>query len=286
MGEEKVVVAIKVIVPVIATILWLLLYFTVLWRLPFIWNLNRVKVPKDCKEVATDVIWSDLEIMHIKAERVFSSERSREELEDYINKNNSHLGRIDFGWWSYPEYDHVDAVDPEDYPELWDGDCYVLTYSTWGTGIDAVVFLAGGILGTVLGIIVYVLMEKMFHKKMNYVFPVYPDYGQDTAGKMYSVTSLIFGICSILPYVFLLTGLPELPEALGMVMGMFTYVLPLFLPVAFIGGAVLGIVFGIVGKEKGGAKIANTGMAFSYLGFCLALGIPFVYFLIADFWIF
>lgn len=55
-----------------------------------------MKLPKDCKEIETDVIWKDLEIVYIEAERVFRSERSLEELEDYINKNNSHLGRIDF----------------------------------------------------------------------------------------------------------------------------------------------------------------------------------------------
>ena len=89
MSKEKIIITIKITAPVLAAFLWLLLYFTVLWRLPFTCNLNRVKLPKDCKEIETNVIWTDLEIVHIKAERVFSSERSLEELEDYINKNTS-----------------------------------------------------------------------------------------------------------------------------------------------------------------------------------------------------
>lgn len=71
--------------------------------------------------------------------------------------------------------------------------------------------------------------------------------------------------------MFLLTELPELPEALDMVIEMFTHVLLLFLPIAAMGFSVLGIVIGIVDKEKGGAKIVDIGMGCSFLGFCLAL---------------
>ena len=58
MSREKIILVIKVIAPVIAALLWLLLYFTVLWRLPFTCNLNRVKLPKNCKEIEMDVIQS------------------------------------------------------------------------------------------------------------------------------------------------------------------------------------------------------------------------------------
>lgn len=253
MGKEKIIVAIKVIVPVIATILWLLLYFTVLWFLPFIWNLNRVKIPKDCKELATEVVWSDIEMVHIKAERVFSSESSREQLEDYIKKNNHHLGRITFGWWSYPEYEHTDAVSPEDYPELWDGGYYVLTYSTWDTSIHMVVYLLGAVSAVLIGIFIFFLFGWLFRGKMDV-----------------SMTSLAFGIgCCCNPcitplgiYSFLYFG--------PLVAGMLIILL------------VFGVVFGIMGKKRSDHRIAVAGIICSSLEACLAIGGLLVYFIIAD----
>lgn len=284
MSKRETIPAMKIIVPVLAAIVWLLLYFTILWRLPFVCNLNRVKIPDGCKEIETDVVWSDLEIMHIKAERVFSSKSSREQLEDFINKNNSHLGRITFGWWSCPEYDHADAVSPEDHPELpWDGTetYYVLTYSTWGTSIDVIAFLLGGISATLVGILSFFLTGRVMRRKEYNIPLVYLTNEQQASEKGFSIASLVFGICGLFPYVFLVTGMPGMPEMLEL-----PYLFENFL---FLSGAcsmffspVAGMIFGIMGKKKGGKKMADAGIICSFLGLCLIIGMVCVYFLIAD----
>lgn len=255
MGKEKIIAVIKITVPAIAVLSWLLLYFTVLWRLPFTSSLNRVKIPDDCREIETDVIWTDLEIVHIKAERVFSSEKSLEELEDYINENNSHLGRIDFGSWSCLDYDHADAVSTEDHPELpWDGteSYYVLTYSTWGTGIiDISVFLAGIISAVLAGALVFFLMGKIFPEVR---IPV--------------------TTCAFISGCWLNTSISP-------ILGVFTFFylgVVVFLLLLLI---VLGFVFGIIAWKRGGYKIAVAGIWCSAFGLSIAAGSLFVYLLIA-----
>ena len=255
MSKEKIIITIKITAPVLAAFLWLLLYFTVLWRLPFTCNLNRVKLPKDCKEIETNVIWTDLEIVHIKAERVFSSERSLEELEDYINNNNNHLGRIDFGWWSCPEYDHADAVSPDDHLELpWDGTetYYVLTYSTWGIGIiDISVFLAGIISAVLAGALVFFLMGKIFPE-----------------------VKIPVTTCAFISGCWLNTSFSPI---LG-VFTLFCLGVVVFLLLLLI---VFGFVFGIIAWKKGGYKVAVAGIWCSSFGLSIAVGSLLVYFLIA-----
>lgn len=274
-------------IPVFVAVLWELLYFTVLWRLPFICNLNRVKIPKDCKEIETNVIWTDLEIVHIKAERVFSSERSLEELEDYINNNNSHLGRIDFGWWSCPEYDHADAVSPEDHPELsWDGTetYYVLTYSTWETGIDTFVFLAGGIFAGIIWILTSIPAGVLLRKKAFRVFPAsFADCTQGFA-KKYAAASLGIGIGCLVPYVFLLTGLPEMLDGfIYTLVESLVFVLWIGRPVFAVllaGISAGGLFCGIKGCALEGRKMAAVGSVCSVFGICLAIGMFCRYFLL------
>ena len=286
MSREKIILVIKIIAPVIITLLWLLLYFTILWRLPFICNLNRVKLPDGCREIETNVIWTDLEIVHIKAERVFSSEKSLEELEDYINENNSHLERIDFGSWSCPEYDHADAVSPEDHPELpWDGTetYYVLTYSTWGTSIDTFVFLTGGFLAGIIWILTGIPAGVLFRKKASSIFPaLFADCSQAVA-KTYAAASLGIGICCLVPYLFLLTGLPDMLDGfIYVLVELFVFVLWAGRPMAavlFAGISAGGLFCGIKGSALEGRKMAVAGSICSVFGICLAAGMFCRYFL-------
>lgn len=236
-------VKINIILPILVTTCWLILYFTVIWRLPFIWNLNRVKIPDDCKEVMTNAVWSDVEIMHIRAERAFHSKKSREQLQDYIDKYNRHLGRIEFGWWSYPEYDHVDAISPDDYPELWDEDCYVLSYSTWGTSIDIFVFLFGGVSAVLMGLLVFFLSVRSHLKNMEM-----------------AVFSLgyVIGWCNLWITLFL---------------GVFTYLhFGLVVAGLLIALTALGVLLGVNGKNKERYRIATAGVCCSLLGLCITFG--------------
>ena len=287
MSKREKIILIELIVPPSIVILWLLLYFTILWRLPFTYNLNRVKIPDDCREIETNVIWTDLEIVHIKAERVFSSERSLEELKDYINKNNSRLGRIDFGWWSCPEYDHADAVSPDDHPELsWDGTetYYVLTYSTWGTSIDTFVFLAGSFIAGIIWILTSIPAGVLLRKK---AFGVFPDSFADRSQsftKKYAVASLGIGIVCLVPYVFLLTGLPDILDGLiYTLVELFVFVLWAGRPMAAVllaGISAGGLFCGIKGDALEGRRTAVTGSVCSVFGICLAAGMFCRYFLV------
>lgn len=175
-----------------------------------------------------------------------------EELEEYINKNNRHLGRIHFGWWTCPEFEHSEAVSPEDYPQLRGGGYYDLTYSTKGGYIiDIAVFLAGFISAVLAGALVFFLMGKIFPEVK---IPV-------TA-------------CAFISGCWLNTSISP-------ILGVFTFFylgVVVFLLLFLI---VFGFVLGIIAWKKGGYKVAVAGIWCSSFGLSIAVGSLLVYFLIA-----
>lgn len=119
----------KKIICILAAIIVILF---LLWKLPFYYILNQVKLPENCKTFQTKVVLTDVYTVHILGEKVIVSDMNEEELEKYIQENNSqkwikHISVSPF----FREWDDF-AVFPEDYeeeiPEEEKGNYYVITY--------------------------------------------------------------------------------------------------------------------------------------------------------------
>lgn len=74
---------------------WLVLYFSILIKLPFYCYMNQIKLPENCTRLESNVVITDLAYgWHITAECLIYSDHSEEEIENYINENNRFVKRI------------------------------------------------------------------------------------------------------------------------------------------------------------------------------------------------
>ena len=76
-------------------ILWPVLYFCVLIKVPFYVYMNHIHLPEDCTSLETNVDITDVDYgWHIAAERLIYSSQGEEAIEKYINEHNKFSKKI------------------------------------------------------------------------------------------------------------------------------------------------------------------------------------------------
>lgn len=99
-------------------VIWLILYFCVLIKLPFYIYMNQINLPEDCTSLETKVIITDVDYgWHIEAERLIYSSQGEEAIEDYINENNKFSKSIRVGnFYGLYEMECGNPIPAEKYP--------------------------------------------------------------------------------------------------------------------------------------------------------------------------
>lgn len=101
-------------------ILWLVLYFCFLIKMPFYVYMNHIHLPEDCTSLETNVIITDVDYgWHIEAERLIYSSLGEEAIEDYINENNKFSKKIGIRVGNFYELYEMECGNPissEKYP--------------------------------------------------------------------------------------------------------------------------------------------------------------------------
>lgn len=168
----------------LTVIIWGLLYFLLLWRLPYCYQVNRIKLPDGCRTITVKARWSDMYVSHIAMGKMFKADKintdalwdeileENQELWKEIQKLPKHMDRLyirglgEPSWEFWPDYDipadwFLGRVRGEDYEHY-----YVLMYNVDFDTSDAVIILCGGIISTVLaGITAGFLTRRSLRKK-------------------------------------------------------------------------------------------------------------------------
>lgn len=150
---------------IVVEILWLVLYFCILIKLPFYVYMNHIHLPEDCTSLETNVIVTDLAIgWHIEAERLIYSSQGEEAIEDFINENNKISKRIEvrnFYESNAYDYDHDILIPSEKYPyKERDAENYILLHYNSGYYVGIDLFYIMFLLGIAVMAVLFWLMHR------------------------------------------------------------------------------------------------------------------------------
>lgn len=145
-------------------VIWLLVYFGIIIKIPFYFYINSIVLPKGCKQMETNVIITDLDGHQIIAERLIYSDKSEEEIKRYIDENNKFSKRIKvtgFFRSNSLDYDHDILIPSEKYPYgTQDAEKYILLhYSTMM--YDGKLYQIMALVGFIVMLIICVLTYKI-----------------------------------------------------------------------------------------------------------------------------
>ncbi|MDE6568922.1 MAG: hypothetical protein K2K70_14525 [Lachnospiraceae bacterium] len=151
---------------IVVEILWLVLYFYILIKLPFYVYMNHIHLPEDCTSLETNVIVTDLVYgFHIEAERLIYSSQGAEAIESYIDENNTNYKSIVVGNFyesNAYDYDHDILIPSEKYPyKERDAENYILLHYNSGDNLYDIMF--------VLGIAVMAILYWLMHRVNRYL---------------------------------------------------------------------------------------------------------------------
>ncbi|MBQ3464192.1 MAG: hypothetical protein IJH36_14030, partial [Clostridia bacterium] len=73
----------------IISVLCIIVLSAIFWRVPFYIKLKNIDVPKNCTEIETRVEFTDVYWYHIIGERLVKYDGGYEELQSYVEENNS-----------------------------------------------------------------------------------------------------------------------------------------------------------------------------------------------------
>ncbi len=113
----------------LAAVALILFYFVAGWKMPAVWRMETLKLPKGCKTVyhtkirITDVYW-----LHIDGEKVIKCDMGYEAAKAYIEENNSakQLEHINISWYGGMSSDPIyDAEYDESFWQQEDREDYV-----------------------------------------------------------------------------------------------------------------------------------------------------------------
>lgn len=141
-------------------IIWLVLYYSILIKVPFYVYMNHLHLPEECTGLETNVIITDLVFgWHIEAERLIYSKQGEKAIEHYIYENNRFLNGIEvrnFYESNAYEYDHDILIPSEKYPyQEQDAENYILLHYDPGLDMFNFMFLLGMVLMLILCRITY-----------------------------------------------------------------------------------------------------------------------------------
>ena len=142
-------------------IIWLVLYYSILIKVPFYVYMNQLHLPEECTNLETNVIITDLAYgWHIEAERLFYSSQGEETIERYIDENNRFSNGIVVSNFyesnGNVDYDHDILIPSEKYPyQEQDAENYILLHYNSGLDMFSFMFMLGIALMVVLCWITY-----------------------------------------------------------------------------------------------------------------------------------
>ena len=73
----------------IISVVCIIVRSAIFWRVPFYIKLKNIDVPKNCTEIETRVEFTDVYWYHIIGERLVKYDGGYEELQSYVEENNS-----------------------------------------------------------------------------------------------------------------------------------------------------------------------------------------------------
>lgn len=173
---------------VLVVIIWGILYFLVIWRLPYCYQVNQIKLPEKCKDITTKAGWTDVYVSHIAMGRMFRADttdtdalwneilQNNKELWEDIQKLPKHMNRFalcnlgETSWESWSEDGGISAGDFYGMVDEENADYYyVLKYNVDFGKSDAVMILAGGIISMFfVGFITAYLMRRILKKTASF----------------------------------------------------------------------------------------------------------------------
>lgn len=98
----------------LAVEIWGLFYFLLLWRLPYCYKVNRIKLPDGCRTITVKARWSDMYASHIAMGKMFKADKintdalwdeileENQELWKDIQKLPKHMNRLYIRGWESP----------------------------------------------------------------------------------------------------------------------------------------------------------------------------------------
>lgn len=73
---------------IVVGLIWLVLYNSILIKVPFYIYMNLIQLPEECTSLETNVIITDIYGWHVEAERLIYSKQGEQAIEHYIYENN------------------------------------------------------------------------------------------------------------------------------------------------------------------------------------------------------
>lgn len=146
---------------IVVGIIWLVLYFCLLIKVPFYVYMNHLHLPEECTGLETNVIITDLVFgWHVEAERLIYSKQGEKAIEHYIYENNRFLNGIEVRNFyesnGNMDYDHDILIPSEKYPyQEQDAENYILLHYDPGLDMFNFMFLLGMVLMLILCRITY-----------------------------------------------------------------------------------------------------------------------------------
>lgn len=155
-------------------VIWLVLYFCFLMKIPVYVYMNHINLPEDCTSLETNVVITDLAYgWHIEAERLIYSRQGEEAIENYVNGHNRFSKRImvrNFYEANNVEYDYPILIPSEKYPSKeGDAENYIsVRYNSAfkGEQLWGIMSVLGIVFMVVLGWLTY-WIDLRLHKKQD-----------------------------------------------------------------------------------------------------------------------
>lgn len=113
----------------VSIVILFLFYILIGWKIPVVWRIETLKLPKNCKTVYhTKVRISDVYWLHIKGEKVLKYDEGYEALKEYIEEYNSKKALQYIQIYPYGGMSDLAIYDSQNDTEFWqqpDTEAYV-----------------------------------------------------------------------------------------------------------------------------------------------------------------
>ena len=102
----------------LSLVLLLLFYILIGWKIPILWHMETLKLPKGCKTVYHSKIWiSDVYWLHTKGEKVIKCDMGYELTKTFIEEHNSPKVLEYINIYPYEGMSDIDIYDSQ-YDEM------------------------------------------------------------------------------------------------------------------------------------------------------------------------
>lgn len=104
----------------VSIVILLLFYILIGWKIPVVWHMEMLRLPKGCKTVYHTKIWiSDVYWLHIKGEKVLKYDKGYEALKAYIEEYNSEKALQYIQVYPYGGMSDIAIYDSQNDTEFW-----------------------------------------------------------------------------------------------------------------------------------------------------------------------